>query len=424
MRHLVASAGIVIVLAAAGCGGGGEDADGEKRLDLVIGSPVPLGGELSGYGPAGRKAARLAEAQIRKAIARSGADHTVKVVIADDQRSPGAAADVARGMVEADGATCIAGAWAAIDTVSIAESVSVPNRILQISPASTAAEITELDDDGLLDRTVPPDPLQGPSLADAIAEDLGGAEGRAVNIGARDDDYGNRMADSFNDAWRELGGEIDQEVIYDPDQLSYASVAAQITEGSPDAFVIIDFPETFAHLGPALEGTGGWDPSRTWSTAALASPDLPGDVGQTLVEGLRGTTPGAPDDAEPSLAFDTLYAAADPDDVQRQTFDAQAFDATILCYLAAVSAGSTDGEEMSDAVIDLTAPGGTEYSWRQLPEAIEALQNGEDIDYDGASGPIDMDENGDATAGVYDIYRFKGGGLEIIGETEVRTPDE
>ena len=44
---------------------------------------------------------------------------------------------------------------------------------------------------------------------------------------------------------------------------------------------------------------------------------------------------------------------------------------------------------------------------RTLPDAVEALQNGDDIDYQGASGAIDMDENGDATAGVYDIYEYK-----------------
>jgi hypothetical protein len=45
-----------------------------------------------------------------------------------------------------------------------------------------------------------------------------------------------------------------------------------------------------------------------------------------------------------------------------------------------------------------TAPGGTEYSWQQLPEAVKALEAGEDINYMGASGPVDMDENGDASA--------------------------
>ena len=71
----------------------------------------------------------------------------------------------------------------------------------------------------------------------------------------------------------------------------------------------------------------------------------------------------------------------------------------MLCYLAAVAAGSTDGQEMADKLIDITAPGGDEFTWQQLPDAIKALENGKDIDYTGASGPIDMDVHGDPTAG-------------------------
>ena len=58
-----------------------------------------------------------------------------------------------------------------------------------------------------------------------------------------------------------------------------------------------------------------------------------------------------------------------------------------------------------------------------MPDAIEALQNGDDIDYEGAAGPIDLDENGDATAGVYDIFEFKGTAAEPVDEVEVATPD-
>ena len=64
----------------------------------------------------------------------------------------------------------------------------------------------------------------------------------------------------------------------------------------------------------------------------------------------------------------------------------------------------------------ITAPPGDSYSWEQLPEAIEALQNGDDIDYLGASGEIDLDENGDPTVGVYDTYEVTEKGFETFGE--------
>jgi branched-chain amino acid transport system substrate-binding protein len=77
---------------------------------------------------------------------------------------------------------------------------------------------------------------------------------------------------------------------------------------------------------------------------------------------------------------------------------------------------------MAAEVQNISAPGGEKFTWEQLPAAIEALQNGDDIDYDGASGAIDMDDAGDATAGVYDIYEFKDGAPEAVDEVEVAVP--
>jgi branched-chain amino acid transport system substrate-binding protein len=74
---------------------------------------------------------------------------------------------------------------------------------------------------------------------------------------------------------------------------------------------------------------------------------------------------------------------------------------------------------MAEHVRDVTAPGGKRFTFEELPEAVEALQAGEDIDYQGASGPIDMDEAGDTTAGVYDVWGFEGGGIETAGEVEI-----
>ena len=67
-------------------------------------------------------------------------------------------------------------------------------------------------------------------------------------------------------------------------------------------------------------------------------------------------------------------------------FDAQTFDAVILCYLAAVAAGSTDGTDMAAEVRDISGPPGEMFTFEQLPDAIEALQSGDDIDYEGAAG--------------------------------------
>jgi branched-chain amino acid transport system substrate-binding protein len=419
-RPLAFAAPLILAVGVAACGGGGDG--GKEQIDLVIGDSIPLTGDLSDFGPPGQKASDLAVSEINRAIKEAGVDHTVKVVHEDNETSPQPAVQAARKLVDSDGASCITGAWASADTLPTAQSVAIPDGVLEISPASTSDEITGLDDNGLVNRTSPPDSFQGPTLANTIADALGGASGKTVNIGARNDAYGTGLAGTFGDAWKELGGSVGQQVIYDPEQPSYDSEAGQITSGNPDAFVIIDFPETFVKVGPALQRTGNWDPKKGWFTDGLAASEVPGDTGVPVVDGMRGTAPGSPDKGEASTAFDELYTSSDPTDVDRQTFDTQQFDATILCYLSAVAAGSTDGKDMADQIVDVSAPPGTAYSWEQLPDAIKALQNGDDIDYQGASGAIDLDDAGDATAGVYDIYTFKGSDLEVAGEQPVALP--
>ena len=402
-----------------GGGGGGDGGAGAPaQLDLVIGDSVPLTGDLADYGPPGEKAADVALGVVNAAINQSGAQHTVKLLHEDNETNPQAAVQVARKLVD-QGSTCIAGAWASADTIPTARSVGIPEEIPVISPSSTADEISTLEDDGFLFRTSPPDRFQGPTVATAIAEDLGGAQGKTVNIGARNDAYGVGLADTFSAAWEEEGGTIGERVEYDPTQPSYNSEAQQITSGNPDAFLIIDFPETFVKVGPALERTGNWDPAKTWVTDGLASSDLLEDPGADVVNGMRGTAPGLPDAAAPSKEFDKLYTSLPPKDVDRQTFDAQNFDAVILCYLGAVAAGSTEGADIAGELQAVSGPPGKKFAWNQLADAIKALEAGEDIDYEGASGALDINEDGDPTAGVYDVYEFKGGALNPTDEVPV-----
>ena len=78
---------------------------------------------------------------------------------------------------------------------------------------------------------------------------------------------------------------------------------------------------------------------------------------------------------------------------------------------------------MADQVREISSAPGDKYTWEQLPELITALQNGDDVDYQGASGAIDMNDDGDATAGVYDVYTYKGSKIDTIGEVPVDTGD-
>jgi ABC-type branched-subunit amino acid transport system substrate-binding protein len=412
----IASAVLAATVSLAACGG--ENHNGAS-FRLTIGNLVPLTGALGDFGPAGRKAADLAVMEIRDAINRVGAEHHVTIRHADDQTDRKVGPQEALKLVEADDAACLAGPWAVSVMTRVAAAVSIPKKVLQISPAPSLDGITELQDDGLVNSTALPDLVQGRALAEAIGRDLGGPADRTINIGARDDAYGTGHVDVLERAWKEKGGEVGETVIYDPGQRSLASDAGKIASGGPDAFVIIDFPESYYELAPALLRTGKWDPKKTYVTDGLASDDIAARAGRAATEGIHGTIPGAPDEGAAPEAFDDLFATSAPRNVERMIFDAQNFDAVILCYLAAVAAGKAEGLAMADEVRDVSAPPGDKFTWKQLPAAVRALEDGDDIDYDGASGPINMDDAGDATAGVYDIFRYKNGRVEVFDEVPI-----
>jgi branched-chain amino acid transport system substrate-binding protein len=417
---LAALAAFVLSLGAVACGdsdddgGGGGEAGG--RLDLTIGNLVPLTGDLSPYGAAGQKAGELALDEINAAIKKAGSEQTVELVSEDSASDDQGGVQAARKLI-ADGSTCISGDYPSTGTVAVARSVTVPEEVMLISPSSTADALSDLDDEGLLARTAPPDGLQGKALADRMEKELGGLEGKTINIGARNDLYGTGFADSLEAELEARGATVAEKVVYDPEQPSYNSEADTLTSGSPDNWVIIDFPETFAKLGPALARTGSWEPTQTFITDGLSTSDLTELVGPEITEGMLGTAPGAFSGEAPN-AFDKLFEGAPGP--PRNLFDANVFDNVVLCYLGAVAAGSTEGGEIAAALPDVTAPGGAKYTFEELAQAVEALEKGEDIDYEGASGPIDWEENGDLSRYIYDISQFKGGELTKVDTVEVK----
>ncbi len=299
-------------------------------------------------------------------------------------------------------------------------------------PVST--DTADLSDHDLIDSTALPESLQGSALSKAIGGALGGQQGHTVNVAASNDAYGDTIAQDFIEAWQGQNGTVGEHVVLAAPPLNssstggfsgssaYSAQAPQVTSGNPDAVLIIDDLKGFSQLAPALSSSGSWDAHTAWGSDQLVNPDLPALVGTDAINGMRALAPGAPEDEAASSAFLQAFESAAPRTVKLAPSAAQEFDATVLCYLAAVAAGSTDGQKMADELVDITAPGGDEFSWQQLPEAIKELEDGKDIDYTGASGPIDMDVHGNPTVGVFDVYQYSPD-LRVVGEVSVSKPN-
>jgi ABC-type branched-subunit amino acid transport system substrate-binding protein len=428
-RAVAASAGLALVLGLAACGGGGGgggNGPGSKQLSLVIGNSLPLSGSSKALGDSGQKASDLALDQIKQAIGEADADHTVRTVSDDQGSDSHTATESAKKLVNDDRASCLTGPWSSEAVAQAAHDIAIPAKALEISPVPTGVDVADLSDHDLVNSTALPESVEGSALSKAIDQDLGGAQDHSVNVAASNDTYGSTLSQDFIEDWQGNDGTVSAQIELAPLPLSASSTSREaqlIADGSTDAVVLIGDLNRFTQLAPALSSSFSWNPSTAWGSDQLVSPGLPDQVGADAIDGMRALAPGVPMHEEASSAFVEDFKSGDPHDVKQAPFAAQEFDATVLCYLAAVAAGSTDGQQMADHLIDITAPGGEEFSWQQLPDAIRALEDGKDIDYTGASGPIDMDVHGDPTAGVFDVYQYSPSGLEVVGEVPVEKPN-
>lgn len=412
MRKLLIVFAVFALVAAACAQEEAEGPEGEVSLELRIGHVVPLTGALSDFGPPIARAAQLGKQVFEEAAAAAGVDISITITEEDSQTDPQAGVEAARKLVETNNVQVVLGGSASSVTIAVAESVTIPNGIVQISCCSTSGDITGLEDNGFVNRTPPSDEHQAPILADVMLDAFG--EGATINVGARQDAYGNFIIDQSEKELTDRGLNIGTKTFWDPQAATYDSEAQRIVQGDPDGWLLVDFPATWQKVSSALVRTGNWDPARTFSADGLKTPFLPEapptGSGKQATEGMRGTAPAG------TGAFDDLWQERVGEELGRGAFDAHGFDGLILAALAAVAGQSSDPADIRDNLRAVSGPPGTKYRFEDLEEAIADLVAGEDIDYEGASGPINLDENGDpqSVGARYDLWQIKDGRMTSL----------
>ena len=129
-----------------------------------------------------------------------------------------------------------------------------------------------------------------------------------------------------------------------------------------------------------------------------------------IVETVRGTQPSAAPEAGAAFFPDQFATYAPGVDT---IFSSQSYDCAVVIALAAAAAGSNDAADIADAMVDVTR-GGTKC--QLVADCLALIADGEDIDYDGASGPLDFLDEGEPSVGAYDIYEYDADGNQQVLE--------
>ncbi|MGI0481784.1 ABC transporter substrate-binding protein [Geminocystis sp. CENA526] len=381
---------------------------------LKLGALFPITGDLSSIGQNMPISAQLAVDTINACGGVNG--KPVTLIKEDDQTDPVAGTAAITKLTEVDKVAGVVGSFASsVSTAAL--DVAVRNKVVMISPGSTSPIFTDRAKNGEFNgfwaRTAPPDTYQAQALA-ALAEKEGFKNVSTVVI---NNDYGVAFEQQFVNAFTSAGGNIinkDKPVRHDPKATTLDSEAGLAFANQPDAVLAVLYAETGSLLLQAAFKQGLMNNTTVLLTDGVYSEDFTKQVGKTadgtsIIAGALGTVPGA--EGKGLEEFTALWRESTGNQPVT-AFVPHTWDATILLMLAAEASGSNTGEGIKSKLREVAGGEGTEVS---APcEAIELLRNGEMINYQGASGNVDIDENGDVV-GVYDVWRVNpDGSLEVI----------
>ena len=371
---------------------------------IRIGTLIDATGDLAVFGPPIVSATDLAALLINEAGGING--RQIEMVHRDSGTSPQIATDAASALVNVDGIEAIVGSLSSGVTIAVAESVTIPNGAVLVSPASTSPAISKLDDNGLVFRTTVSDALQG-VVAAQVASQLGYDNVATLYI---NNAYGEGLSDVFKETFEGLGGTVSAAVPIEGGQASYVSELRQASQGGATVLMAMSYPETAGvYLREAVEGQFFED---FMFVDGTKNQEMFDTIGVENFEGNYGTAPGAPG-TPTQEKFKELYASkldGDPSSL----FISEAFDAAAILALAIAEAGSEDGDDIKAAVLKVARAPGEQVGPGDLPRAVQLIADGKDIDYVGAAGDQEFDENGDVLNTI-EIWNIKDGQIASTG---------
>ncbi len=398
---------------------------------VTIGTLLDSTGPLAEFGPAERKGADLAAKHLNEAAKEVLGGPIVKLVH-EDPGFPNFAqvVDRANKLVKVDGAVGLVGGLASSASLAIAREVSKPNKVPQLSPASSSPLLTVEPDDDYLFRTTASDALQGVVLAMLARGEIKEAPVKYNTASTLyvNNAYGQGLNDRFAKSFEKRGGKVLAAVPHPEDpQASYVAELRRALDGKPDVLIAISYP---GHAAIYLKESVEVQRYRSFLFVdGTKSADMIKALGADLLEGFYGTVAAA-DPADPNAKkfeeeFKKVYGAIPPIPYIDTTYDAVA--ALGLAYAQALKDGvAASGTAVRDRLRRSCNPPGTAIGVADFEKALRALVKDQDtINYEGAGSAVDFDAAGDIVSPI-EIWQYNkaaAGGIKTIALVKEVPPE-
>ncbi len=364
--------------------------------EIRIGTLMPLTGAGGPFGANEQKAVIALVKEINEA--RGPLGKRIKLFNEDTQTDPEAAVRAAKKLINLNKVSAIIGTWASASTLAVGP-VAQGSKVVLMS-TSGASRITEIQKKGFVYRTEPDDLLYGRAYGE-YANLRGWKKASVLGLNVP---FTETTVAAFQKRFEARGGRILQTIIYNPGQSTYRTEIISAFKGDPDFIHISGYgPDLTSILRTAYQSglKGRFIVPGFAISESVLKHSGPSGEGILLVE--EGV-------AEKSPAYKHLVELMGED--RYYSFASQAYDMIQLIALAIEAAGDPSGEAINRMLREVAGPPGvTVFSF---VEGAKALRRGEKINYEGASGPVNFDENGNITVANFRVSEIKGGKIVPI----------
>lgn len=351
-------------------------------------------GEMGAFGVPQFNAAKLAIEEINAVGGVLGRE--IQLFTEDDQSSVEQGIRAARKLITTNRVIAINGPFS--DIVLGIMDLAKENKVVIISPAAGTFKLDKAGGDYVF-RTCASDTYDGKVIAHFLKEQ--GCQKIAVMF---ENDEGRRsVAGAVKEWFEKLGGKVVAEVPFNPGQTTYYAELKRAFDPKPEVLWLGAGQEA----GPVIiknwkqRGYGG----RLMVSGDLATPEIFRLVDPKSIEGMWTEVPSAKTDSPEFQRFAQAFRqkfGAKPGGA----FETNAYDAMNLLALAVQIAGEASGEAISKHIRKVAGPPGVVV--RTFEEGLAELKKGNDINYEGVSGPVDLDEYGNV-AGSTAVWEVKEG---------------
>lgn len=369
---------------------------------LQIGVLLPLSGAGTEIGSSMRDAIELAVEEIREA---GGVMNRPISLLVEDEGEDAATALVSLDKLMARGVDAIIGPASSLIAPQILPT-TIAGNVLTCSPTASAMSLDGYPDNGLFVRTIPSDSLQAIAIARAIEQT--GKPTAAITF--VDDAFGRPFAEVVSNELDRQGITVLDSLGFDPADTDYADEATDVLATGANVVAVIGDSGSGPRMVESLFDTTDEDgeveiiindamrvPATASTYARLADED------RALLSGV------SPQSRIADEALRERFADAYPD--SRGLFATYAYDCVNLIALAANASQSTRANTIAQRVPSVADVGTPCATFLACDVGLQADRN---INYEGPSGVLQIDSNGDPVRGVFDRFVFDSAGRDEV----------